>query len=271
MGGELTARALTFVPAAEGRPLLAGRMLLKVSGQETDDAYTLCLGVTPPGLGPPLHVHETADQTHYVLEGTYELIAGPDVATVGRGSCVHMPRCIPHTFRNVGDETAELIEFTLPGGIDRYFDDVEHLSPFATDIEARNAVGKPYGISFPDDPEAYLDPAPGEDLRPVVLVRAGEGTRAHAGGYEETRIIETDDAGGLHSLTEYALPPGATAEVTAPGPIALVGLDGALTVSADGETAQARRGDTVAAAAGIGVTVTAGDEPVRFIVYALEA
>ena len=143
---------ILHLPAGEGRPLLDGRMVLKVAAADSGEAYTLCLGVTPPGLGPPLHLHAFDDQTHYVVRGTYELICGPEVVTVGAGACVHMPRYTPHTFRNVGTEPAELVEFTAPGGIDRYFDAVAHLGPVAMDLDARNDAGKPFGISFPDRP-----------------------------------------------------------------------------------------------------------------------
>ena len=65
-------RTLHHVPKAAGRPLLEGRMLLKAGADDTEEAFTLCLGLTPPGMGPPLHLHEIDDQTHYVVRGTYD-------------------------------------------------------------------------------------------------------------------------------------------------------------------------------------------------------
>lgn len=262
---------LRLVPAAEGRELLGGRMVLKVSGAETDDAYTLCIGLTPPGLGPPLHVHEQDDQTHYVTRGTYELVCGPDVVIAGPGACVHMPRYTPHTFRNVGDEPAELIEFTAPGGIDRYFDAVAHLGPSAMDLEARNDVGRPFGISFPEHPEAYIEPSPGETRRAATVVAAGEGRRVDLGGHEAICRMEAADTGGSHSLTEVALPAGAVASLGASGAMVLVTLEGAVTVRQNGERVDAAQGDSVAMLSVGEAAVETGDWPARLIAYAIEA
>jgi mannose-6-phosphate isomerase-like protein (cupin superfamily) len=266
-----TTRTLRHVPVADGRPLLEGRMLLKVSADDSDDAYTLCLGLTPVGLGPPLHLHAFDDQTHYVVRGTYELIAGPDVTVAGPGACVHMPRFTPHTFRNVGDEPAELVEFTAPGGIDRYFDAVAHLGPVAKDLEARNAIGRRFGMSFPTDPEDYLEPPPGETRRPLTVVGSGEGRRLDWPGCEAIRKIDAADTDGSHSLTDITLPAGATAPLAAAGGIAVVVLDGVVTVRAGSEWVEAGPGDTVAVPPLGEAVAEAGPEQARFIVYAIEA
>jgi hypothetical protein len=106
-------------------------------------------------------VHEREDETFYVLEGTYDMTCGADVVRVEQGSCVHLPRYIPHTFRNAGDKPAALVEFITPGGIERYFDAVGFLGAEATDLASRSAVAIPFGISFVEDPSAYLEPPPG--------------------------------------------------------------------------------------------------------------
>lgn len=261
---------LLHVPADQGKLLLDGRMQLKVSARESEEAYTLCLGRTPPGLGPPLHVHALDDQTHYVLTGTYELVCGPDVVVVGPGACVHMPRYMPHTFRNVGEEPAELVEFTTPGGIDRYFDAVAHLGPYATDVAARNEVGSPYGISFPDDPEDYLEPPPGDTVRRTKLALPGDGRRVDLAGHEATRKIEAEDAGGLHTLTEVALPAGAELTLDEPRQVALVALEGCVTVESGDERADAERGDSVAVLSEGTFSIATSNGPAKLLYYTIE-
>ena len=113
---------------------------------------------------------------------TYELILGSEVALAGSGACVHMPRFTPHTFRNAGTEPAEIVELSAPGGIDRYFEAVAHLGPVAMDLEARNDVGRPYGISFPESPEDYLEPPPGREPPPLDHRRRGRGSPLGVGG-----------------------------------------------------------------------------------------
>jgi hypothetical protein len=98
-GGTIATRGLLHAPASSGRDLLGGRMQLTFASVDTDGAYTLCVGLTPPGLGPPLHVHAIDDQTHYVVRGTYELVSGPDVVIAEQGACAwwRVPSSAPST------------------------------------------------------------------------------------------------------------------------------------------------------------------------------
>lgn len=263
-------QSLRLVRAADGPPLLDGRMLLKVSADESHDAYTLCLGLTPPGLGPPLHLHMHDDQTHYVVRGTYELIVGSDVVLGGPGASVHMPRYTPHTFRNVSDEPAEIIEFTAPGGIDRYFDAVAHLGPVAMDIDARNAIGRPFGMSFPLDPKHYPELPPGEVRRQATFVLADEGCPLDWEGCDAVRKVGADDTAGSHALTEISLSVGSRATLPELEQAVVVVLSGTVVVEAGDERAQAIPGDSVAVLSSKIVTLTAGDEPAKLVVYTIE-
>jgi mannose-6-phosphate isomerase-like protein (cupin superfamily) len=269
-GDEATAtqRALRHVAAADGPPLLDGRMLLKVSADESLEQYTLCLGLTPPGLGPPLHCHELDDQTHYVVRGTYELIVGPEVVVAGPGAAVHMPRFTPHTFRNVSDEPAEIVELTAPGGIDRYFQAVAHLGPVAMDLEARNEVGRPYGMSFPEDPAHVIEPPPGETRRAATFVGDDGGRRLDWDGCVATRKIDPADTDGSHSLTEIALAGGGSVALPPARQLALVVVAGSAVVNVGGEEARAEAGGTVAAFPADDVIVTAGVDGTKLVVYA---
>ncbi len=237
-------RTLHHVPKAAGRPLLEGRMLLKAGADDTEEAFTLCLGLTPPGMGPPLHLHEIDDQTHYVVRGTYELQCGPERVVAPPGACVHMPRYTPHTFKNIGDEPAEIVELTIPGGLDRYFDEVEHLGAVATDFDARNEVGRPYGMSFPTDPTDLIEPPLGETRRPIVVVAAGEGRPVELSGHRATCKLAGARTGGLHSLFEADLEPGESVGFSATR-AAVVVVWGTVVVESRGDRVPADEGDTV--------------------------
>jgi mannose-6-phosphate isomerase-like protein (cupin superfamily) len=268
--GDEATSALRHVAAADGPPLLDGRMLLKVGADESLEEYTLCLGLTPPGLGPPLHCHELDDQTHYVVRGTYELIVGPEVVVAGPGAAVHMPRFTPHTFRNVSNEPAEIVELTAPGGIDRYFQAVAHLGPVAMDLEARNEVGRPYGMSFPEDPASVIEPPPGEIRRPATFVLEDGGRRLEWDGCEATCKIDLADTDGSHSLTEIVLAAGGTVALPPARQLALVVVAGSAVVSVAGEEVRAEAGGTVAASPAGDVIVTAGADDTKLVVYAFE-
>jgi mannose-6-phosphate isomerase-like protein (cupin superfamily) len=75
----------------------------------------------PRRLVPP-HVHHDEDELSYVLEGTFGVRVGDDVATAGPGTYIYKPKGVPHTFWNVGPEPAKLLEIIWPAGFERFFE-----------------------------------------------------------------------------------------------------------------------------------------------------
>src|SRR3954447_5972780 len=71
---------------------------------------TVVLEMTLPlGSAPPLHVHDSLDDTWYILDGEMVVRCGDDTAVVGAGHWVSMPRGVPHSFRVVGDRDARIL------------------------------------------------------------------------------------------------------------------------------------------------------------------
>jgi mannose-6-phosphate isomerase-like protein (cupin superfamily) len=63
----------------------------------------------PVGSSAPLHVHDSLDDTWYILEGEMVVRCGDDVQHLGARHWVSMPRGIPHTFRVVGGHDARIL------------------------------------------------------------------------------------------------------------------------------------------------------------------
>ena len=63
----------------------------------------------PVGSSAPLHVHDSLDDTWYILDGEMVVRCGDDTRHVGAGSWISMPRGVPHTFRVVGDHDARIL------------------------------------------------------------------------------------------------------------------------------------------------------------------
>jgi len=57
--------------------------------------------VTPPGWGPPRHIHSREDEIFYILEGSYDLHASDEHRTVSADASAVLPRNVPHGLRNV--------------------------------------------------------------------------------------------------------------------------------------------------------------------------
>jgi quercetin dioxygenase-like cupin family protein len=118
-----------------------------VSGEMTGGLSTTLIQTSPPGGGPPPHSHVNEDETFYVLEGDYELLADGQWIKVAAGECAHALRGSFHTFRNAGTTTGRMLVFVAPGGLDKY---LEELSAFRVpdDMAAILALSERYGIAF---------------------------------------------------------------------------------------------------------------------------
>ncbi len=72
------------------------KMIVKVSEEQSEGAYSLIEMAHPPNVGPALHVHPKGAEAFYVLEGTYAIRCGQDVYTANVGDFVFIPKGIPH-------------------------------------------------------------------------------------------------------------------------------------------------------------------------------
>jgi len=107
-------------PALPIQPFdLAMKVLLTT--EAAGGAISLVMGCHEPGEGPPDRIHFNREEMFFVVEGIYELTAGDQTSTVGVGTMVLIPRNTEHHFRNVGDTTARILDWSLPDGQDRYF------------------------------------------------------------------------------------------------------------------------------------------------------
>jgi mannose-6-phosphate isomerase-like protein (cupin superfamily) len=83
---------------------------LVVEHRRAGEMRSIVLEMTlPVGHSPALHVHDTLDDTWYVLEGQMAARCGDSEMVVGAGDWVSMPRGVPHTFRVVGDRPARIL------------------------------------------------------------------------------------------------------------------------------------------------------------------
>ncbi len=109
----------------EGRVLptpAGGQVTFKVRGEESSGTVSVLEFEVPAGAGPRLHVHEEAEECIYVLHGELRIQLGDEAHDAPVGSCVFIPRGLPHRFLNVGEERASLLAVYTPGGIEDFFE-----------------------------------------------------------------------------------------------------------------------------------------------------
>src|SRR5215467_4941257 len=125
-------------------------MKVLLSTEATGGAISVLMADHKPGEGPPDHVHFSQEEMFFVVEGTYELTVGDQTSTAGPGTIVFIPRNVVHRFKNVGDTTARMLDWSLPGGQDNYFKEIADLAAgdgFTSEKVAE--ISKKFDTNFP--------------------------------------------------------------------------------------------------------------------------
>jgi quercetin dioxygenase-like cupin family protein len=119
-----------------------------VPGEMTGGRSATLTQVSPPGGGPPPHVHTNEDETFFVLEGEYEFLENGQWLKGQPDRAIQAMRGSVHTFRNVGTTTGKMLIFVAPSGMERYLEEISPLS-MPEDLSQLLAISERYGISFP--------------------------------------------------------------------------------------------------------------------------
>ena len=91
-----------------------------VSGEETGERFCVVEFLQPPGEWTPLHVHQDADQTQYVLEGELTVYLPGRSFVLGPGECVNTPMNVPHTEHVTSAGPARVLDVNAPAGFDAF-------------------------------------------------------------------------------------------------------------------------------------------------------
>jgi quercetin dioxygenase-like cupin family protein len=93
--------------------------VVKVPGEQTENAWSMLELTGPRGDMPPLHVHHRDDEAFYVLDGEVTLFVGDREIRLAAGECAVAPRGIPHVYR-VDSEEARMLVIASPAGLERF-------------------------------------------------------------------------------------------------------------------------------------------------------
>ncbi len=148
----------THTAPGEGESVwLVGDLIeVRLSAEDTGGAYSMIEETSPPGGGPPPHLHRDYDEAFCVLEGEVEFLLGEDTIPAGAGTCVHIPKGTLHTFKNVGTTPSRVLGVLTPGGFERFF--LEAGEPATEGSSAPEGepnvgriveIGQKYGLEIP--------------------------------------------------------------------------------------------------------------------------
>jgi uncharacterized cupin superfamily protein len=106
--------------------------------------------VTPPGGGPPLHVHHREDEIFLVADGRISYCINDEWTEVEPGGVVCLPRGTAHSFRNVGETPSRHWIITRPSGFEVFFsrcaDEFAKATP--PDMERISEIFSEHGITL---------------------------------------------------------------------------------------------------------------------------
>ncbi|RYJ24644.1 hypothetical protein CU044_4555 [Streptomyces sp. L-9-10] len=222
--------------------------------EDTGSEYAFWLDCPPPGTGPPRHVHSREEEGFFLLRGTLELKAGGIHTTVGDGTFFAAPRGIAHEWRNVGEESAQLLTFTTPGGNEGFFLELGEPGDGppgkrgTMPVQEINARTPRYGVTYVENgSDGSARPLPIGEGRGPTLVLPGEGDRRYAAGATYTIKAAGLATAGAYTVTEITLEPGGSmpAHRHARYEEAFYVLEGTATALVDGEEYEASAGAVV--------------------------
>ena len=84
--------------------------------------------VAPAGAETPLYLHHHSDEVTCVLSGQYTFKLGDSVTNGGAGSCIFMPRGIPHAWKNNGAEAGRALFIYTPAEAGKLFEEFAWLA-----------------------------------------------------------------------------------------------------------------------------------------------
>lgn len=137
------------IPPEGGTTLKFLGLTHKLTSAETGGAYYLCETVLGPQRGTPLHIHHYEDEVIYVLDGQIEIRLDDENLRAPADGIVHLPKKIPHAFRNPLSTPLRILVYAIPGGLENYFDEVEiALQDGSFNNEVHQQISRKYGLEW---------------------------------------------------------------------------------------------------------------------------
>ncbi|MFD7013210.1 cupin domain-containing protein [Streptomyces sp. NPDC059161] len=113
-----------------GETIQLGRVQLRILEDGSTTGHRLGIGeivLAPHTPGPPQHRHAQHDEGFYVVSGTVHFTVGETTYVGTPGTLAMIPPGAPHTFANLGDEPAVMVNTFTPDLYVQYFRDLRDM------------------------------------------------------------------------------------------------------------------------------------------------
>ena len=160
MSSETRKKPGVNIAKGQGRSywLLTDLHTFKVTGEDTNGAFVVAELTARPELGPPPHIHRLADETFYVLEGTFDFSLDGRAFSAGPGSFVYLPKGVMHTHQAGGGAPARALVMQAPAGVEHFIAEAGKPAPDTTitpvppnpsEFERIIAIARKHSIDVP--------------------------------------------------------------------------------------------------------------------------
>jgi oxalate decarboxylase/phosphoglucose isomerase-like protein (cupin superfamily) len=164
-----------ILPPGAGRAVSGAGMTLKV-GAEQSKAWSAFEAEVTPGFDVGAHLHQSAEELFYILDGELDLLAfepmartagdwqswqsasGARVMRGGPGSAMFVPAGCPHAFANPGTVPARMLFLVSPPGHEHYLDE----------------IGKQIADGRPPNPEMIAEIRARHDIQQLTPMKVGQ-------------------------------------------------------------------------------------------------
>jgi quercetin dioxygenase-like cupin family protein len=164
---EMSMREVSIVGPHQGEIALSGPTRMRILEDGRTTSHRLGIGeitIAPHTDGPQQHRHAQHDEGFYVVSGTARFTVGEATHDAPAGTLVMVPPGAPHTFANVSDEPAVLLNTFTPDLYVQYFRDLQDMIASGQPMtdEATAAVMARYA-TVPATDYASAEPPQGTD------------------------------------------------------------------------------------------------------------
>ncbi|MCC5477026.1 cupin domain-containing protein [Streptomyces sp. NPDC059680] len=121
---------VSVVGPDDGETIRLGPAQIRILEDGSTTGHRLGIGeitLAPHGEGPPQHRHAQHDEGFYVVSGTVHFTVGETTHVAPAGTLAMIPPGAPHTFANLGDEPAVMLNTFTPDLYVQYFRDLRDM------------------------------------------------------------------------------------------------------------------------------------------------
>ena len=131
------------------------QILIRARRSDTAGAIGIFETVDQPGDGPPLHVHDDADETFVILSGEAEFSLNGKRSHHGVGATIFVPRGAEHAYRAIGSAPLRMLTIMTPGGFEAFFAEIaERNYRIPEDMQKVVEIAARYHVRFTGPPLA---------------------------------------------------------------------------------------------------------------------